>query len=77
MPNVKATAISATVDQELGKYDALNATFAKTASNVEDFKKVDKVVVEVDGQLEIFKITQPEISDTQITNAGVESASDD
>ncbi|WP_438450399.1 phage tail protein [Lactobacillus kitasatonis] len=77
MPNIKATAISATVDQELGKYDALNATFAKTASNVEDFKKVDKVGVEVDGQLELFKITQPEISDNQITIAGVESASDD
>lgn len=77
MPNIKATAISATVDQELGKYDALTATFAKTASNVEDFKKVDKVGVEVDGQLELFKITQPEISDTQITIAGVESASDD
>lgn len=77
MPNVKATAISATVDQELGKYDALNATFAKTTSNVEDFKKVDKVGVEVDGQLELFKITQPEISDNQITIAGVESASDD
>lgn len=77
MPNIKATALSATVDQELGKYDALNASFAKTASNVEDFKKVDKIGVEVDGQLELFKITQPEISDTQITIAGVESASDD
>lgn len=77
MPNIKTRAVSATVDQELGKYDALTATFAKTQTNVDDFKRVDKIGCEVDGQLELFKVTKPEIDDSSISVAGVESASDD
>lgn len=75
--DIKAQAISAEVDQELAKYDEFVATFAKNESNTNDFKIVDKIGVPVDGQLELFKVTKPEISDSQITVSGIESASDD
>ena len=75
--SVKAQAISAEVDQELGKYDAFVATFAKNESNTNDFKLTDKIGTVVDGQLELFKVTKPEISDSIITVNGIESASDD